>query len=137
MPLSDTLRRHQALAVEFVQFGTVGVAGYLTDTAVVYALKGWIGPGPAGIPSFIFAATVTWALNRSWTWRGRSSGPRLRQWAHFIAVSSPGLLLNRTVYETLVYAVPLCADYPFLATAAGTLGGMFLNFGLSRRLMVR
>ena len=138
MSLPVSLRRLQALAAEFLRFGLVGTVGYLVDTATVYALKGMIGPGPAGMPSFLVAATVTWALNRSWTWRGRGSGgSRLRQWAHFIAVSSPGLFLNRSIYEFLVFAMPLCATYPFLATGAGTLAGMFVNFGLSRRLIFR
>lgn len=137
MPLLMLLSRHQAIAMEFLRFGSVGAVGYVVDTAVVYALKGMIGPGPAGMPSFVLAATVTWALNRAWTWRGRGGGSRLRQWAHFLAVSSPGLLLNRTAYEALVYFVPLCASHPFLATAAGTGAGMFVNFGLSRRLVFR
>lgn len=138
MPLPIPLRRHQALAAEFFRFGLVGGVGYVADTATVYALKGLIGPGPAGMPSFLVAVTVTWALNRSWTWRGRGrGGSRLRQWAHFVAVSSPGLLLNRSVYEFLVYSAPVCATHPFLATAAGTMAGMFVNFSLSRRLIFR
>lgn len=138
MPLTATLRRHRALAAEFIRFGLVGALGYLADTAVVYALKGLIGPGPAGMPSFLVAATLTWALNRAWTWKGRGgNGSRLRQWAHFLAVNSPGLVLNRGIYEILVFTVPLCAAYPFLATGAGTLAGMFVNFGLSRRLIFR
>jgi putative flippase GtrA len=131
------LSRHQAVAVEFARFGIVGAVGYVADTAVVYALMGLLGPGPAGLPSFVVSATVTWALNRAWTWRGRGRGSRLRQWAHFLAVSSPALLLNRSVYEALIYLVPLCAAYPFLATAAGTGAGMFVNFALSRRLVFR
>ena len=131
------LSRHQALAVEFARFGIVGTIGYLVDTAVVYALKGVMGLGPAGLPSFIVAATVTWALNRAWTWRGRGSASRLRQWARFLAVSSPGLLVNRSVYEALVYLVPICMAYPFLATAAGTGAGLTLNFTLSRKLVFR
>ena len=137
MALATLISRHQALAVEFIRFGLVGAVGYVVDTAVVYALRGALGPGPAGMPSFIIAATVTWALNRAWTWRGRGSGSKLRQWARFLAVNSPGLVLNRTAYEALVLLVPLCATYPFLATAAGTAAGMFVNFGLSRRLVFR
>lgn len=137
MPLLAPLTRHRALATEFLRFGMVGTVGYAVDTAIVYLLKGMIGPGPAGLPSFLVAATVTWALNRAWTWRGRGSGSRLRQWAHFLAVSSPGILLNRTIYEALVLLVPLFATHPFLATAAGTGAGMFVNFGLSRRLVFR
>ena len=137
MALATLISRHQALAAEFIRFGLVGTVGYAVDTAVVYALRGALGPGPAGMPSFLIAATVTWALNRAWTWRGRGTGSRLRQWARFLAVNSPGLLLNRTTYEALVFLVPLCATHPFLATAAGTGAGMFVNFGLARRLVFR
>jgi putative flippase GtrA len=132
------LRRHRALAAEFFRFGTVGAIGYVTDTASVYALKGMVGVAAAGLLSFLVAATVTWALNRNWTWRDRGRGaPRLRQWSHFLAVNGPGALLNRGIYEALVLAVPLCATHPFLATGAGAIAGMFVNFGLSRRLVFR
>ncbi len=48
MSLPVSLRRHQALAAEFLRFGLVGTVGYLVDTATVYALKGTIGPGRLG-----------------------------------------------------------------------------------------
>ena len=80
---------------------------------------------------------MTWALNRAWTFRGRGAGSKLGQWARFLAANSPGLLLNRGTYEVLVLSFPLFREYPFLATAAGTAAGMFVNFGLARRLVFR
>ena len=52
-------------------------------------------------------------------------------------VSGGTVALIIGVYEALIYLVPFCAAYPFLATAAGTGAGMFVNFGLSRRLVFR
>ncbi|MDQ2802693.1 MAG: GtrA family protein [Pseudomonadota bacterium] len=131
------LRRHQALALEFFRFGVVGALGWLVDTGVVYLLRGWLGAAAAGIPSFLVAATVTWALNRAWTFRGRGTGSKLAQWARFLAANSPGMLLNRGTYEILVLTFPLFHANPILATAAGTAAGMFVNFGLARRLVFR
>lgn len=131
------LRRHQALAFEFFRFGVVGTLGWIVDTGVVYLLRGWLGAAAAGIPSFLVSATVTWALNRAWTFRGRGTGSKLAQWARFLAANSPGMLLNRGTYEILVLTFPLVHANPILATAAGTAAGMFVNFGLARRLVFR
>ncbi len=131
-PLFD---RHRALAFEFLRFGTVGTVGFLIDTAIVYALRRPLGLIGAGLASYLVAATVTWALNRAWTFRGRGHGSMLRQWATFLAANSLGFMLNRGTYAILVLAVPLCAAYPVLATAGGTAAGMFVNFALSRRLV--
>ncbi len=135
--LRSLFDRHRALAFEFLRFGTVGSIGFLIDTGIVYGLRYWIGLIGAGLASYLVAATVTWALNRAWTFRGRGHGSMLRQWATFLAANSLGFLLNRGTYAALVLAVPLCAAYPVLATAAGTGAGMFVNFGLSRRLVFR
>ncbi|MDQ2803481.1 MAG: GtrA family protein [Pseudomonadota bacterium] len=137
MTLHPLLLRHRALALEFLRFGTVGSLGFLVDTAIVYGLRRPLGLIGAGLASYLVAATVTWALNRAWTFRGRGQGSMLRQWATFLGANALGFLLNRGTYAALVLTVKLCAAYPVLATAAGTGAGMFVNFGLSRRLVFR
>jgi len=122
---------------QFIKFGTVGTAGFLVDTAIVYALRGAIGLYGAGLVSYLVAATFTWAMNRTWTFRGLGSGPAHHQWARFLAVNLLGFTLNRGTYAILVTFVPLCADQPVFATAAGAIAGMFVNFGLSRALVFR
>lgn len=122
---------------QFIKFGTVGTAGFVVDTAIVYALRGSIGLYGAGLVSYLVAATFTWAMNRTWTFRGLGSGPAHHQWAQFLAVNLLGFTLNRGTYAILVTFVPLCADQPVFATAAGAIAGMFVNFGLSRALVFR
>ena len=126
-----------ALLVQFLMFGTVGTVGFLVDTALVYAMRRQLGLYAAGLVSYLVAASVTWALNRAWTFRGRGGGPAHHQWVRFLAVNLGGFTLNRGTYALLVTFVPFCADHPVLAVAAGAIAGMFLNFGLARTIVFR
>lgn len=125
------------LLAQFTRFGTVGTLGFLVDTLVVYALRQPIGLYWAGLASYLVAASCTWGCNRVWTFRGVGSGPAHRQWMRFLAANSLGFVLNRGAYFILVTVSVLCAREPVLATAAGAVAGMFVNFGLSRALVFR
>jgi putative flippase GtrA len=125
------------LLVEFVKFGLVGCCGFVVDTAVVYGLRGPLGLYGAGLVSYVIAATVTWLLNRAWTFRGRGSGPAHEQWGKFLGANTLGFVLNRGAYALLVTFVPLCAAQPVFATFAGAVTGMFVNFNMSRTLVFR
>jgi putative flippase GtrA len=125
------------LLTEFIKFGMVGCCGFVVDTAVVYGLRGPLGLYGAGLVSYVIAATVTWILNRSWTFRGRGSGPAHHQWGRFLGVNTLGFTLNRGTYALLVTFVPLCAAQPVFATFAGAVAGMFVNFNMSRALVFR
>ena len=124
-----------ALVAQFLRFGVVGTCGFVVDTATVYALRGTFGLYGAGMVSYLLAATSNWALNRVWTFRGQGSGPAHRQWARFMLANLAGFVLNRGTYAALVTWVPLCASQPVFAVAAGSVAGMFVNFGLSRRVV--
>ena len=129
--------RRQAMAVgpEFLRFGTVGAIGFLFDTATVYATRPLAGIYGAGLVAYGVAATVTWALNRVWTFRGRGGHAAHRQWLLFLAANLVGFTLNRGTFAALVTFVPLCAAQPVLAVAAGAVAGLFVNFGLNRSIV--
>ena len=138
-PPARTLVTTQRIAVlvEFAMFGTVGCCGFVVDTAVVYGLRGRLGLYGAGLASYVIAATVTWGLNRTWTFRGRGSGPAHHQWGRFLGANTLGFTLNRGTYALLVTFVPLCAAEPVFATFAGAVAGMLVNFNMSRALVFR
>jgi len=125
------------LVTEFMKFGTVGAMGFLVDTAMVYGLRYPLGLYAAGVVSYLLAASTTWLLNRLWTFRGTGSGPAHHQWLRFLIANLFGFVLNRGTFAVLVTVSTLCAAQPVFAVAAGTLAGMFLNFGLSRRFVFR
>jgi putative flippase GtrA len=126
-----------ALVMQFLRFGVVGGCGFVVDTAVVYATRGWIGNYWAAVPAYVIAATCNWMLNRVWTFRGQGTAPAHRQWTMFLATNLVGFALNRGAYWTLISISVLCSDNPVIAVAVGSLCGMFTNFSLSRRLVFR
>lgn len=125
--------------VQFGTFGMVGVAGLAADVAVLWACLRVLGINPyaARLVSFLCAATVTWALNRRFTFRDARAEPAHRQWARFLAANAFGGVVNVSVYTGLVATVPLFGRYPELAVAAGSLGGMLFNFTASRTLVFK
>ncbi|MBS0562460.1 MAG: GtrA family protein [Proteobacteria bacterium] len=122
---------------QFLRFGVVGTFGFVVDTSVVYALRHPLGLYGAGAAAYVVAASANWVLNRVWTFRGRGSGPAHRQWLLFLAANLAGFVLNRGTYAILVTTVPLCADQPVFAVAAGSIAGLGLNFALSRSVVFR
>ncbi|MBV9758683.1 MAG: GtrA family protein [Alphaproteobacteria bacterium] len=126
-----------ALLAQFLRFGAVGVSGFCIDTATVYALRFRLGLYGAGMAGYLFAASANWALNRVWTFRGRSRGLAHRQWALFLATNTAGLVLNRGTYAALIATSALCVRYPVIAVAAGAVAGMLVNFTMARQVVFR
>ena len=126
-----------AILMQFIKFGVVGLIGLVLDTAAVYALRGSLGLYGAGVVAYGVAASGNWLLNRVWTFRGRGSGPAHRQWGRFLAVNLVGFALNRGTYALLVTFMAAAAEQPVIATSAGAVAGMFVNFYLSRRVVFR
>lgn len=136
--MSASLRnKHMLLLIQFMHFAVVGGLGFLADTLVVYGLRSAVGLYVAGLVSYVVAASVTWILNRVWTFRGLSNGSILRQWVLFMLANLSGFVLNRGTYAILVTFWALAAERPIIAVAAGSIAGMFVNFGMSRRLVFR
>jgi len=125
------------LFAQFTRFGVVGLVGLVIDTATVYGLWHALGLYGAGVVAYLVAASGNWLLNRLWTFRGQGTGPAHRQWAMFMLANLVGFVLNRGTYALLVTFLPVAAAQPVIATSAGAVAGMFVNFSLSRRLVFR
>lgn len=125
------------LARQFVQFATIGAAGFVWDTAVVYATSPFIGPYAAGIVSFFVVGSINWLANRYWTYRHLNHAAMHRQLVMFLIANAVGFVLNRGTYIALIATQPLFREYLVLPVAAGACAGMFVNFFLSRRLVFR
>lgn len=123
---------------QFLRFGVVGTAGFLMDAAVLTAMLA-LGAGPYGgrVVSYLAAATLTFALNRAWTFASAERAPVARQWGTFVALNLLGFAANYGTYAALIATVPLVATHPVLGVAAGSIAGMFINFAVSRRFVFR
>ncbi|WP_431305263.1 GtrA family protein [Sediminicoccus sp. BL-A-41-H5] len=122
---------------QFLRFGVVGTVGFVVDSAVLLGMMA-LGAGPYGgrVVSYLVAASTTFALNRAWTFRSaRRDAPVAAQWGRFVLLNLAGFAANYGTYAALVAGLPLVAANPVLGVAAGSLAGMFINFGLSRRFV--
>lgn len=121
---------------QFLRFGTVGAAGFLTDWASVELLRPFIGLTGATVCAYFIAATGNWLLNRAWTFRAAAHAHApAAQWLRFLAANSVGFALNRGAVFTLYATVPLTTRHPVFALAGGAACGLLANFHLSRRLV--
>jgi putative flippase GtrA len=120
---------------QFIKFAIVGLVGLAFASAVLYAARRPFGLYGAGLLAYAATPTLTWALNRVWTFDHDESRPAHQQWALFVIVNTGGFALNWGTYALLVTLVRICAEIPLLALAAGSAAGALANFALCRAVV--
>lgn len=125
------------LITQFFRFAAVGVLGFVVNLGSVYLLRGDLGLYLAGAAGFMTAASVTWVVNRAWTFSDRARVAAPRQWLQYLGANLFGFGLYYATYGGLIAVVPLCRIFPVLPVGAGSVVGLFANFTLSRRLVFR
>jgi putative flippase GtrA len=126
-------------ATRFVKFAGVGVVGFFVDAAILQIQLSFLGISPyvARLVSYLAAASVTWWLNRKTSFPEASTGRPVLQWGRFVAANAIGGSVNYSVSVALIASVPLTAQHPVLAVAAGSISGLVINFFLSKRYVFR
>jgi len=122
---------------EFLSFAVVGTVGFVVDLGVLYLLApslGWYG---GRVLSFLAAATVTWALNRRFTFaERRSGGSMVPEYLRYLLTMLGGALVNYGAYVLTLHWLggPLA---PALGVALGSCAGLVVNFLTARFLVFR
>lgn len=125
---------------QFISFGCVGVAGLVADAAVLWLMLHGVGSDPYSgrLVSYIAAATVTWVLNRAFTFKDVPMRDGLfRQWGKFLLANLSGFAANYLTYVLCINFVPLMADYKLLALVPASLVGLVFNFTASKKLVFK
>lgn len=127
-------RTLEQILKQLMRFSVVGVIGFAVDAGVLTLLLHTTRAGHyiGRVGSFLCAATVTWVLNRTYTFDHASHHGPARQWVGFLGANALGGLVNFGVYSALISSQPAFARAPVLAVAAGSLAGLGVNFSLSR-----
>jgi putative flippase GtrA len=130
-------RAYVQSATQFLRFALVGVVGFVADAGVLRLVVSALGFNlyAGRVVSFLVAVTVTWALNRVFTFR--HTGARAAQWLRFVCANSLGGAANFGVYALLVGTLSSMRENPTVAVACGSLVGMGLNFTLMKRVVFR
>jgi len=125
---------------QFTRFAAVGVAGFLVDVCVLYAVAGFAGWYAGRIISFLAAASSTWWLNRRFTFAGTnrdgapSSTSALREYLKYLLTMLGGAAVNYLAYALTLKWVHLPMA-PALGVALGSIAGLLVNFLLARHVV--
>jgi putative flippase GtrA len=131
--------RLMGLTREGFAFLVVGTLGFVAHAALLTALVrgAGIAPYPAWFPAFAAAVTLTYLLNRGWTFRHRAGADRGREFTRYGLLQCLGAAINNAVYGFLLWLHPLFAAEPVLALAGGSVAAMLFNYVSARQLAFR
>lgn len=120
-------------------FAIIGAIGFFVDAMVLKLFLLWIEDDPIlgrGI-SFPIAATVTWLLNRRYTFIAENGNytSLYREWLAYILVNSIGFGVNLIVFILAMYFIDLAKLYPIVTLAFASFVAMFFNYLGSKYLV--
>jgi putative flippase GtrA len=120
----------------FARFCAVGVVGFVVDaglTLVLTQTASW-QPLPGRVLAFVIAATVTWALNRRFTFR---SGAGAATWAPYVALTAIGAGINIGTYMAWLWFAGEDGSSILVGVALGSVIALGFNFVTSRAIFRR
>ena len=125
-------------AGQFLRFGLVGGIGFLVDAGLLTLMLD-LGLGYYGgrLISFLGAATTTWILNRSFTFR-RETPPATHpagEWLAYLGLMVVGGVVNYGTYAAAVELSEPVRRYPAIGVALGSIAGMAINFWSAKTLV--
>lgn len=114
---------------ELLQFAMVGTIGFLADAGALLLLFNFgLNPYWGRLGSFFIAVSITWLLNRNFTFKAKKTTAFWTEWIKYIMANSLGAILNYGVYAILLFKVGLVAQWPVLGVAAGSIVGLLANY---------
>jgi putative flippase GtrA len=126
------------VAGQILRFGIVGGIGFLVDAGLLHAML-QLGLGYYGgrAVSFLAAATATWILNRSFTFRRETSSAThpAGEWLTYLGLMVIGGVVNYGTYALAVALSDPVRRYPVLGVALGSIAGMAINFWSAKTMV--
>lgn len=119
------------------RFILVGTLGFLIDGGILQLLSagaGWT-PLAARCIAFPVAVTVTWWVNRVWSFRAGRARSAGRQYAAYLMVQILGLAINFTAFALLIEASAWLRLWPIVALGIGSVLAMAATYLLSRQFV--
>ena len=119
---------------ELIRFLATGTCGFLIDAGVMQCVSATLGVTvlAARCVSFPAATTVTWLLNRYWTFEhGRTRKASSQYLLHFCG-QLVSLAINFGVFSGLLLSVEVMAIHPVVALAIGAIVALAFSFVFAR-----
>lgn len=120
----------------FVRFLAVGTAGFAVDASALWVLISLGGDAYLSRAlSFAVAMSVTWALNRRYTFRSARRIAVHREYARYALIQGLGTAINFAVYAMMLSILGAAPAAAVLALACGSCVALFVNY-LGMKYMV-
>jgi putative flippase GtrA len=118
------------LPARVVLFTVVGGIGFLIDGGVLTLMVkvAHLNPYVGRLVSFPVAASVTWYLNRRWTFISEVYKRKAPEYIRYMVIQIIGAGINLATYALLILFISSLASLPILPLAAGALIAMVFNF---------
>jgi putative flippase GtrA len=119
-------------------FSAVGAVGFVVDAGTLNALA--IGlelnPYAARGLSFLVAASTTWILNRTLTFRSNRKASA-REWWRYALLMAFGAAINLSVFSATLFYLGTSQQIMLMGVALGTVSAMMLNFSTARFVLLK
>jgi putative flippase GtrA len=119
-----------ALNRELVSFILVGGTGFLMDAGCLILLFHVLefGHYSSRLVAFAVAVTVTWILNRTYTFQATKPRNIHTEYVKYFSTQTIGALINLGIYALCLAASPVMRDLPVLALGVGSVIAMVFNY---------
>lgn len=116
----------------------VGTIGFVVDSTVLLLLTHYlsIAPLPARVCSFVIAATITWRLNRNYTFESLAKSA-WREWIKYLLATAFGGACNVAMFKAWVLLTNETAANLVIGVAVGSIAAMVLNFFIAKKLIFK
>lgn len=127
------------VAGQFLRFCLTGGVGFVIDAGTLYVLlhAGGLDPYSGRVVSYLTAATVTWLLNRSFTFVVPAGAGLHREWLRYVSANAVGGGINYLIYAACIAAMPIFRAHPIWAVAVGSGVALLFNFSANKFLVFR
>jgi len=121
---------------QFLSFCVVGTTGFLVDAGITILLTQMFSVEAtlARLVAFLIAVSVTWALNRRFTFQVDAS---VSTWLPYLMSSTLGALINMGIYLFWLRWAGHSARQILAGVAIGSIGALAFNFTISRYVIFR
>jgi putative flippase GtrA len=114
------------LVLKFFRFGCIGGLTFLFDASCFWLmLKMTAQPIISRLVSVLLAMTMSWLLNRTFTFRADNRQLGWLEWLKFLLSQLPGAGVNALASLLFLHYV---MDNSWLAVACGSCAGLVVNF---------
>jgi len=119
------------------KFALVGSIGFLADAGVLTLLVSVFDGGvySSRIMSFSVAVTITWILNKNFTFYQPDTPNFSKTYVYYILIQVTGSIVNLGIYALMLSAFKSLAASPVIALAIGSAVAMLSNYSLSRKFV--